>query len=307
MWSVAVASLLSMAALLLITVDGHKLLSIYGATLTVIALLIFVVYQFVALRSVKQVLLSLPCYLLTAALAFGISLCIGNLADGMLNTTPRADEIESVTFRGHDVYQSQPDYTSLLVNQIRFTDDGVKKAAASALSDAVDELREPDLYGYQTYNPYQTIEPITLRLKDGRTVDRTIEFRDVNALNKLRSNNAEYQAAMLEILIKGGGVAVDRKAVAQHKRDDCADYHQPGRAKQRNHREKQRQIDDGGFPFGNQQAGTVQNAEETAFPLGSVGVVGVVGVVFHGIFLLPFCLVCVMQFAPLRWARSRHH
>jgi len=202
-WSVAVAAFLSLVALLLITVDGHRLLSLYGATMTAIALLVFVIYQFVALRSVKQVLLSLPCFLLSAALAFGVSATIGGLSSQMLNTTPTADEIESVTFRGHDIYMTQPDYSSLLITDIRFTDDGVKKAVASALSDAVDEIREPDLYGYNTYNPYQTIEPITLRLKDGRTVDRSIEFRDVNALNELRFTNTEFKAALLAYPVPG--------------------------------------------------------------------------------------------------------
>ena len=197
MWAIATACLLSLVALTLITVDEKPLLSMYGISLTAIALLIFILYQFIALRSLKQVLKSLPCFLLTVALAFGVSFGISTLSHQMLNTTPTAEEIASVTFRGYDGRNSRPEYSTYLISKIDFTAENLKKYVSNSLSDAVDEINTPDMFGYGSYSQYQVVEPITLHLKDGRNIDRTIKFRDVNALNKLRSEDSSYQSALL--------------------------------------------------------------------------------------------------------------
>jgi hypothetical protein len=195
-WAVATASMLSLAALLLITIDNHRLISVYGAAVTAIAFLVFVVYQFVAARSVKQVALSMPFFLLSALVAFGLSLGIDAAAKAMLNTAPKPEEIASVTFRGHDEKSDAPEYTTLLLDDIAYTTDDMKKYVAETLADAVDRINDPYTYGYNVYSQQQVIEPILIRLHDGRSFKRTIEFKNVETLNALRAQDGFYQAAI---------------------------------------------------------------------------------------------------------------
>ncbi len=198
-WAIATGCLLSFTMLIVITVDSHRLLSVYGAALVALALLIYVIYQFVALRRLKQVLLSLPYFLLSAALAVAVWAGIDATVKSALDTAPTADQIASVSFRGYDAVQGGDEYSSILLRKIAFTDDDLKEYVADNLASAVDRLKNPDsTYSsyYSTYNQYQVIEPIVLKLTDGRTIRRTIEFANMDTLNELRGKNEDFQTAI---------------------------------------------------------------------------------------------------------------
>lgn len=195
-WAAITACLLAFAALLMITVDDKSLISMYGGAFVAIAFLIFVVYQVIASRSIKQILVSLPLFLVSGALAFGISLGIGTLSGNMLNTTPKPDEIASVTFRGHDYKNGNVEYTTLLLSKIEYTSDSVKKYVSDALSEAVDRVNDPKSAMYDVYSQYQVIEPITVKLTNGQSFDRTIVFKNIDTLNELRTENEFFQAAI---------------------------------------------------------------------------------------------------------------
>lgn len=193
--SLVVAGALSLTVLLLITVDQKRLLSISGIAITGIALVVYVIYQMVGLRTVRQVLVTLPCFLLAAGLAYGASGVIDATNSKMLSNTPQPDEIASVVFRGRDYAAGEPDYSTLLIREISFTSDAMKEYVSQHLTDAAERLRDPQLASYDAYNEYQVIEPITLKLKDGRTLKRTIIFRDINALNSLRKDEQDFVTA----------------------------------------------------------------------------------------------------------------
>jgi hypothetical protein len=195
-WAVATASLLALTVLLLITIDSHRLVSVYSAAVIAIAFLVFVVYQFVSARSLKQVVVSAPFFLLSALVAFGISAWMGAAADSMLNTAPKPAEIASVTFRGHDEKNDAPEYATMLVQKIAYTSDDMRKYVAETLADAVDRINDPYNSAYNVYSQYQVIEPIEIRLTNGRTFKRTIEFKNVNTLNDLRAQDGFYQSAI---------------------------------------------------------------------------------------------------------------
>ena len=196
LWPVATACLLAFAALLMITVDNKPVISMYGAAFIAIAFLIFVVYQVIAARNVRQIVMSLPCFLLSAALAFGVSLGMSQAANSMLNETPKPSEIASVTFRGHDYRNGTLEYTTLLLNQIAYTDDEMKKYVSDTLADAVDRVNDPENAAYDVYSQYQRIEPVTITLNNGQTILRTIEFKNIDTLNELRASSEFFQAAM---------------------------------------------------------------------------------------------------------------
>ena len=195
-WIIATASLLALAALLLITVDNHRLLSMYGVALVAIAFLVFVVYQFIASRNIKQILFSTPWFLLTCAVAFGLSLGIDTTVENILGKTPAPAEIASVQFRGHDEKMDNLEYTTVLLQEIDFTSDSMKKYVSETLADAVDRIKEKDFYAFDVYSQYQTIEPIAITLTSGETIKRTIEFKNVMELNALREEDSFFQAAI---------------------------------------------------------------------------------------------------------------
>jgi len=195
-WIIATASLLALAALLLITVDNHRLLSMYGVALVAIAFLVFVVYQFIASRNIKQILFSTPWFLLTCAVAFALSLGIDATVENILGKTPAPTEIASVQFRGHDEKMDNLEYTTVLLQEIDYTADSMKKYVSETLADAVDRIKEKDFYAFDVYSQYQTIEPIAITLTSGETIKRTIEFKNVMELNALREEDPFFQAAI---------------------------------------------------------------------------------------------------------------
>ncbi len=194
--SLAVACALALTVLLLLNVDQKRLLSVSGIAITGIAVLVYAVYQLVGLRTVRQVLVTLPCFLLAAGLAYGASGVIQATNNTMLANTPQANEIESVVFRGRDNAAGEPEYATLLIREIPYTSDAMKAYVSQHLTDAAERLRDPQLASYDAYNEYQVIEPITLKLKDGRTLKRTIIFRDINALNSLRKDESDFVTAI---------------------------------------------------------------------------------------------------------------
>ncbi len=195
-WAAVMATLLALTAMLLITVDSHRLISVYGASVTAIAFLVFVVYQFAAARSIRQVAFSVPLFLVAALVAFGLSAGIDAAAKAMLNTAPAPEEIASVTFRGHDEKNDTPEYATLMLQDIAYTSDGVKKYVAETLADAVDRINDPLNNAYNVYSQYQVIEPIEITLTNGQTFKRTIEFKNVDTLNQMRADDGFFQAAI---------------------------------------------------------------------------------------------------------------
>lgn len=195
-WVLATACALALVALLLITIDGKALISIYGAAITVIALLVFIIYQLIASRSLHKVMSSLPWFLLSAVIAFGISLGIDGLTNQALSVKPTSDEIVSVTFRGHDSKAGWPEYTTLQLKDIQFTSSDIRSIVSESLAGAVEKITDPKDSDYDTYNEYQVIEPITLKLTNGSTVMRTIEFKNIDTLNQYRSENEDFKTAV---------------------------------------------------------------------------------------------------------------
>jgi len=199
-WAAVTACLLAFAVLLMITVDSRKLFSVYGAAIVAVALLGFILYAFISLRNVKHVLLFLPFFLLSCALALFVSTGIDSMVDNALTVTPAADEIASVSFRGHDSTLGDSEYASIMLGKISFENDNLKQYVSEMLSTATDAVKtslngEYGTYDYNDYNQYTVIEPVTLKLTNGQTVRRTIQFASVDRLNELREENVDFVAA----------------------------------------------------------------------------------------------------------------
>jgi len=195
-WSVIMSILLAFAVMLPITMRENDLLSVYGGVLIAAALAVFFLYQLIVTQNFKSVLKTLPFFLVSVCLALGVSLLIDTAADNMLNTTPQASEIESVTFRGYDETAGDPVYSTGLTRDVAFTDDETKEYVAQALQTAVVKLQSDNDMDYYEYNAFKVIEPVTIKLTNGKTVKRTIEFMNVDELNELRMANEEFAASV---------------------------------------------------------------------------------------------------------------
>jgi hypothetical protein len=199
LWTVITATLLAFAVMMPISMNHRNVFSVYGAVLMLAALAVFFIYQLIVSSKIQQVLKTLPYFLIAVFAALGVSLLISSVAGSMADTTPSAAEIESVTFRGYDESTGDPVYSSLLVSGVEFTDDATKEYVAQALQDAVAEMKkqseDANYYDYD-YNAYQAIEPVTIKLTNGKTVKRTIEFANIDELNALRMKNADFAKAV---------------------------------------------------------------------------------------------------------------
>ena len=140
-WQTITAILLSYTVMLPITMENQKLLSVYGAVLVMASLAVFFVYQLIISQRMKTVLKGMPFFLLALCLILGTSLLIESAADSMLNITPAPQEIQSVTFRGYDENRDDPAYTTGLIRKVAFTDDETKQYVSTALTSAVQELK----------------------------------------------------------------------------------------------------------------------------------------------------------------------
>lgn len=191
-WTVTTAILLAFTVMLPFTMQKQSAFSLYGFVLMAAALAVFFVYQLIVSTKLKQTLKTLPFFLLALLPALGVSLLIDTAADSMLKTAPTVSEIESVSFRGYDEKTADPEYSTLRIREIDFTDGETKAYVAQALNEAVEKLQaDPEGYNYD-YNQFKGIEPISLKLTNGKTVKRTIEFMNIDELNALRMQNEDF-------------------------------------------------------------------------------------------------------------------
>ncbi len=197
-WTVVMGILLAFTVMMPVTMNHQKMFSVYGAVLMAAALAVFFVCQLIAAPKLKQAFSTLPFFLLAVFAVLGISLLIESAADNMLNATPTAAQIESVTFRGYDEKAGDPAYTTLLIEDVAFTDGETKEFVSQALRGAVEKIKTGTEYSYYNYNPYQVIEPVTIHLAGGGEIKRTIAFENVDQLNALRMQNEAFDESVRE-------------------------------------------------------------------------------------------------------------
>lgn len=191
------ASLLSLTVLLVYTVRAHEATKIFTCIIVLAAFACYTIYQTIVLRSLRRVLLSLPWFLCSVAVAAAIMFGSQAAAQKALNTCPTATEIASVRFPGAYRGSRPSSYANILTAGIEFTEEGVRECVADALRQNVDSMNS---YGYvYTDSIYSVIEPVYIRLQNGRTICRKLEFPDGKTLNECRLENKAYADAILQL------------------------------------------------------------------------------------------------------------
>ncbi len=191
------ASLLSLTVLLVFSVRAHVATKIFVCLILAAAFSCYTVYQIIVLRNTKRVLLSLPWFLCSVAVACAIIFGAQAAAKSTLGVCPEAGEIASVSFTGYDRGSSPVSYATILTSKIEFTEEEVKSCVADTLRENIRSMNE---YGYvYSDSNYQTSEGVRIRLNNGRTIYRKLVFSDGQALIACRMKNTEYARAILEL------------------------------------------------------------------------------------------------------------
>lgn len=194
-WQTLFACLLSFPVMLLFFRSPRRLtFMVVLAT----SLIIFLIYQFIVLRSPKRVFKTLPWYACTAALSVGMYFAMIGISTAVLNTTPAADQIKSVQFTENWQGTPRPWYSTLQVSNVVFTENSVKEYTAKSLAAAVSRVKSPHYSGerYFEEGAHNTVESVIITLNNGRKIRRSIEFSNLNILNDARKENPQFVSAI---------------------------------------------------------------------------------------------------------------
>lgn len=160
---------------------------------------IYVIYQFVVLRTAKKVLLSLPWLLVP--LAVGLAGYFGTIgaASTMQNFVPNVQDVAYVQFGGSARGTEGISYQQYMVSKVKFTETDVRQYAVETLRDNVATIRRAGYinYTYDAQSGYTlTTEPVTFVLKDGRKFSRVLTFLNQNTLQSYREENSDFIKAI---------------------------------------------------------------------------------------------------------------
>ncbi len=206
---------------------------------------VYLIYQGVALRSTRKVLLSLPWLLVP--LAVGVAGYYGTLgaASAMQNYVPSAQDVAYVQFTGGSRGSESISYQEYRVSQVRFTQDDVIQYAVDTLQDNVSTIRTSGYLNYSyDYEAGYLLEtqPVKFVLKNGRTVSRVLTFLNQNTLLTYSLQNSAFEEAIRSLPpqsavcylqgddpYKGGYAAGSRVLSAFYEELPTADYPANGR------------------------------------------------------------------------------
>lgn len=161
-----------------------------------VVLALYAIYQIVVFRNSEKVLRSMPWVLAPITLAvllyFGIQIPV-NIAKA---DVPLIQEVSYVQFPGSNRTNGMISYDEMLVSKVQFTDQELKSYVLTSLRDNLAGLDANGYVNFRSSEPFSTYEPVTIVLKNGRSIRRILWFSSSNTLNALRDTNAEYAEAI---------------------------------------------------------------------------------------------------------------
>ena len=164
-----------------------------------IAVGIFVIYQIVALRSSKKMLLSLPWLLIP--LAIGVAGYFGTTgaAQAMQSYVPNTQDVAYVQFNGQGRGSEYISYQQYLVSKVQFTETDVRQYAVETLRDNVSTIRRSGYlnYSYDDQSGMMLVtQPVTFVLKNGTRFSRMLTFLNQNTLFDYCQQNSAFNEAI---------------------------------------------------------------------------------------------------------------
>lgn len=160
---------------------------------------IYVIYQLVALRSTRKMLVSLPWLLVP--LAIGVAGYFGTTgaAKAMQSYVPNTQDVAYVQFNGTGRGSEYTSYQQYLVSKVQFTETDVRQYAVETLRDNVATIHRSGYlnYSYDDQSGYMLVtQPVTFVLKDGRSFSRVLTFLNQNTLLGYCQENSAFNEAV---------------------------------------------------------------------------------------------------------------
>ena len=165
-----------------------------------IALLVYIIFELMTTKKIKNVVKALPLFLVPVAMTFVFTFAVYGTRDAVLDNTPDADEIESIGFYS-DSYGT-PSYNDLRIDEIMVEDENAKRIVADALEYACEAIEEGFYNRSDYYRGHETIRVnLEIKLKSGRTIGRRIRIKmtDLDTLEGYFMNSPAYRAASLAL------------------------------------------------------------------------------------------------------------
>ena len=141
-------------------------------TMLVIILLVWVIFELMTTKKIKNVLKSLPVLAVPLALSLLFTGAVYTTRNVIWNDTPDADEILGVSFESRNTYT----YETVVTNGIVVEDKALNQLVADALEDTVEAARNPQNHQYVN----RRRATVAIHLKSGRTLGRSVSLSDAD-------------------------------------------------------------------------------------------------------------------------------
>ncbi|MBA4347744.1 MAG: hypothetical protein C0413_02715 [Clostridiales bacterium] len=164
-----------------------------------IAVGIYIIYQLVALRSAKKMMLSLPWLLVPLALGVAGYFGTTSAAKSLQSFVPNTQDVAYVQLNGANRGSEYVSYQQYLVSKVQFTETDVCQYAVETLRDNVATIRTSGYlnYTYDDQSSYMlSTQPVTFVLKDGRKFSRVLMFLNQNTLLSYCQQNSAFNEAI---------------------------------------------------------------------------------------------------------------
>lgn len=136
----------------------------------VVILLVWVIFELMTTKKIKNVLKSLPVLAVPLVLSLLFTGAVYTTRNVIWNDTPDADEILGVSLESRNTYT----YETVVTNGIVVEDKALNQLVADALESTVEAAKNSDR-GYQYVRKGRAI---VIRLKSGRTMGRYVSLDD---------------------------------------------------------------------------------------------------------------------------------
>ncbi len=170
---------------LFVVTDGFES---YQFILVIIAFLVYVLYELITTKKIKNVLKSLPLLLIPIIVTVIIVSALSLVGSAIENDRPEAEDIVGFSYiKNYDRTYEGINTADIFVNN---------PEAAKIISDAFDYTVD---LGYRGYN--YRYQQVFVKLKSGRIMARNLYFTDeaYNRLNEIRVSAPEFSEAYLKI------------------------------------------------------------------------------------------------------------
>ena len=165
-----------------------------------ISLLVYVIFELVTTKKIKGALKALPLFLIPVAMTFVFTFAVYGTRDVVLNSTPDADDIQSIGI--YSGYYDTSSYNDLLVDEIMIDDPAAKALVEDVLRYATKAIEE-GFYNRSDYYKGHNVSRVNLAIKlnSGRVIGRQVKMKttDLELLQNYFMKTPAYREASLSL------------------------------------------------------------------------------------------------------------